>query len=298
MNPALTERDGGIGTMSGEQDRGGAKPARNPFFDEADAPPIRRVARPKPPPGIISAGGVDMARAHASGILIREATAAETTLDEPRVVVGVETDPRKVPTHRTLIEGREAREDGARSAMLPGAGGDAPLWTPAAIPPPSALPPTAAPPVDPRAATIERDRQALPPWMRVAVVLVLLLLVAGLVRRLRLALAVPDEPAVTAQVPPPTALSPLPPPPLAPTPAATAVPEPATAAPSRPAVTGEPTTSPTSPTAPTAPTASPTAPTAPTASPTAPAPTRPAGKPAAPQKPSYTPPFQMPGEKN
>src|SRR4029079_10983314 len=68
----------------------------------------------------ITAGGVDMARAHASGIRVRDAATPEHPVDEPKVVVSAETDERKVPTHKKLLEGRDAGEE--RSAMLPEAG--------------------------------------------------------------------------------------------------------------------------------------------------------------------------------
>ena len=59
--------------MSGTDDRGQAKPGKTPSFEESDvAPPARPRKKAKPPPNIITAGGVDMARGHASGIQVRE----------------------------------------------------------------------------------------------------------------------------------------------------------------------------------------------------------------------------------
>src|SRR4051812_43577798 len=100
----------------GDDDRGSAKPAaKNPFFDDADGPPSPpiRSRKAKPAPAMMTAGGVDMARAHASGIKVREAM-PEQPVEQAKVVVAVETDPRKVPTHKRLLEGREARDDGTR----------------------------------------------------------------------------------------------------------------------------------------------------------------------------------------
>jgi hypothetical protein len=261
--------------MSGEQNPGGPKPAQNPFYDETDAPQPRRAKRTKPPPGIISAGGVDMARAHASGIKVREGTAAEPTLDQPRVVVAVETDPRKVPTHRKMIDGRDAGEDGARSAMLPGAG-SAPAGRPPPATPVEAAAPAAvaAPRVDPDAETLKRNRQELPAWMRVAAVLVLFLLVAGVVRRVRLAAAVPEQEPIVAST---VAARPAPPPTEAAPPSAVPAAVPA------PVETAEPTRA--------------AAPRAAASEPEA----RPAPRPVKappPSRPTYTPPFQLPGEKN
>lgn len=99
------------------------RPAANPFFDDVGGSrPPPRARRQKPPPGIITAGGVDMARAHASGIKIREAPAPVIVPDEPRVVIAVETDERKVPTHPRLLEGRDGD---ARAALLPATPDDA-----------------------------------------------------------------------------------------------------------------------------------------------------------------------------
>lgn len=57
-----------------------------------------------------------MARGHASGIKIREAPPPFVPVDEPRVVIAVETDARKVPTGPRMVEGRD---DGARAVLLP-----------------------------------------------------------------------------------------------------------------------------------------------------------------------------------
>jgi hypothetical protein len=108
--------------MGSDQDRAPKGPVANAFFDDAGvrsgARPPPRARRPKPPPGIITAGGVDMARAHASGIVVREQRAPDVAKDEPRVVIAVETDARKVPTHPRLIEPRASA--GATAADAPG----------------------------------------------------------------------------------------------------------------------------------------------------------------------------------
>ena len=104
--------------MSGERDRSGSDPTKHPFLDDSAPRALPRARRAKPPPGIITAGGVDMARAHAAGIRVREGTGPDLPRDEPRVVLAVESDPRKVPTSRRLLEARAAA-DGAREALLP-----------------------------------------------------------------------------------------------------------------------------------------------------------------------------------
>ena len=266
--------------MSGEKDRSGRRPSRNPLFDESDAPP-RRARKAKPPPGIITAGGVDMARAHASGIKVRDGVAAENTLDEPRVVVAVETDLRKVPTHRRLLDGRDAAEEGARSPVLPAGSPQASSpWAAPASPGEapldrSALPSASAPQPELDAETLKRRRPRFPLWMRVAAVLVLILLTAGLVRRVRLATGDPPPPVVAVER---TALPTLP----------------AEPAPTPPPATARAPRSPVPPVAP-----------------LAPEPRSTAGEPEAkagagaraartppPPRPAFTPPFQMPGEKN
>lgn len=105
--------------MSGERDESGSDPAKQPILGDSAPRALPRARRAKPPPGIITAGGVDMARAHAAGIRVREGTGPDVPRDEPRVVLAVESDPRKVPTSRRLLEARAADADGARAALLP-----------------------------------------------------------------------------------------------------------------------------------------------------------------------------------
>ena len=281
---------------NGEDDRGEAKPGKNPFLDEAGVPPVRQ-RKAKPPPNIISAGGVDMARAHASNIKLRDNTAPEPTLDQPRVVVAVELDPRKIPTHRRLIEGRDPA-DSARSAMLPGgainatppsgvrspasarkvvpvaavataAGATAGGAATAAAAPPQATAPAPVP-----------DSRKLPAWTRVAVVLALLLFVVGIAQRFRPhGDAVVDEGAPVRSpifVTPPPPVEPAAPTAVATAPHAQVAPPPVAPAPTATA---------------TAATAAQTA--KPTAQPARPPPVAPA-----PPRATFTPPFQLPGEKN
>jgi hypothetical protein len=282
--------------MSGDDNRS-SKPgtAPGPFFDEADAPRRARARRTKPPPGIITAGGVDMARAHASGIKIRAGAVPDHPIDEPRVVIAVETDARRTTTHKRILDTREPEEDGARSALLPGtpglAGGHPQTpgdpgpgaagriaerapdeRTPRAAPEPGiALPPP--PPAKPRA-------HPLPVWMRVAMALAALLLVAGLVRRVRTMSSGPESLAPPPSAPPPAAL-PLPTGAVAPPTVPARAPEPAAS----PAETVKPAPAPPRP----APVGAPDASTRPQRSP-----------PAAPatSKPAFVPPFQLPGEKD
>lgn len=266
--------------MSGEQKGGSAKPGANPFFDESEEPrPLPRARRLKPPPGIISAGGVDMARAHASNIRVPGGGIPALLPDEPRVVVSVETDARKVPTHKRLLDGRDPDDD-TRSALLPGTPGEATLNSRARAP--SDQPPALAAPPRP-APAVARPRPApekMPAWMRVALPVVLLLLLLGIARRARLWLAAP-EPA------PPVAVlaTPAPPPVVVEAPAVVRTVAPA------PELTAEEPAPPASPrrVAP-APVASATV----TAE-AAPRVARPAPPPTA--RPENTPPFELPGEK-
>jgi len=276
---------------NGEDDRGEAKADANPFLDGAEprvrdvvadvvtdvVPDVVRKRRPKPPPNIISAGGVDMARAHASGIKLRDNTAPEPTLDQPRVVLAVETDPRKVPTHKRLLEGREPAGDGSRSALLPGGAINATPPSGGNVASSKGSPSGAAPaPAEAAGTSIEPPRR-LPAGMRAALVLVLLLVVGGIAQRIRPR----GESPVDARGPasrPPVPISVAPPlPTFAPAPRPQAVSPPESAA------------------------------AAATPAPAAPAPTsapRPAVQPArpppasAPPRATFTPPFQLPGEKN
>jgi hypothetical protein len=276
--------------MSGEDDRANAKASKNPFFDELDAPPPARVRRAKPPPSVITAGGVDMARAHASGIQVKDTGSAQK-VDEPRVVLAVETDPRKVPTDKKLLEGRDASADGSRAAMLPGTPGATPM--PAAVggtwgsrspglPSEEATVVTAPAPAPAPVAARAPDDRKLPLWMRVAMVVVGLLLVAGVMKRAGLFQGdEPAAPAVTLRTPPP----PAPPPSPAPPPAVTApAVETATAAPPQTAV------APPEPPKPAPPPAEP----APAAAP--PRTAKPVQAPG-PPKPTFKPPFELPSEK-
>jgi hypothetical protein len=253
----------------GDDDRRAAKPAaKNPFFDDEDAPLPVRARKAKPAPSMMTAGGVDMARAHASGIQVREAM-PDQPIEEAKVVVAVETDPRKVPTHKRLLEGREARADGTREAMLPGEGGPNPWSSTAGAAVDRAASPsaTAATPVPGVAAKNPQGAG----WTRIALVLVVLLLAAGVVRRASLYLA--EEPA-----PPPVVAAP--PPPVEPAPLPTA----AAAKTIERAETAAP--------VPEAP-----RPIATTAEPTATAAPRPVRAPP-PPRPTFQPPFELPREKN
>lgn len=195
--------------MSGEQDRktppqgaraiaasaNKARPAAggNPFLDDGSAPPAAssRAKKPKPPPGIMSAGGMDMARAHAENILPKK-NLPEQPSDMPRVVVTVETDPRRMPTNPKLIEGKGDSTRPPPDEVAAKASGASP-WATTAAPElldkrslPSAnlaIPAEKAPPAS---APAQRKQEPMPIWLRAAVVIVLLLLVAGVVKRLRL----------------------------------------------------------------------------------------------------------------
>jgi hypothetical protein len=262
--------------MSGEDDRGQAPAKKTPLFDEADVI-LPRARRVKPPPGIISAGGVDMARAHASGIKLRDAAAPEPVTDQRRVVVAVETDPRKVPTHKRLLEGRDPTEDGTRSAMLPG--GTLHATAPATPASGSAIArgarPNAAqaePAVAPPAPIKE---QKLPLAMRVALVTILLLVLVGVAERYREpvadgSLAAKTRAATVVNAEPPLPVQPAMPSPFVEAPRVAVLPvssSPASSAASSapPASNGE-------------------------------ALRRPAKTP--PPRATFTPPFQLPGEKN
>jgi hypothetical protein len=263
--------------MNGEDERGQAK-AKDPVREEAGAhpPPSPPAARPrrkvKPPPNIITAGGVDMARGHASGIVPRSGGSREPVGNQPRVVLTVDTDMRRAPTHKGIVVERALRERGPRSARLPGQGGDflreAVRRGPARSAPSLASTPDAQPPGPP-----PDPQKQLPVWMRVAFAAVLLLLLAGVAQRFRSAPAsgrgAPPAPAFTlAELP---LAEPLP------APSATPV---------------------------TAPSVSVTASAPPAASIASaarlprPAQAAPHPPPASPPKPAFMPPFQLPGEKN
>lgn len=109
--------------MTRKDDPQETQPTRNPFIDEPVPAPLPRLKKQRPA-GIMSAGGVDMARAYATDIHVRAAQ-PERPLAEERVVVSVETDPRRVQTERRLVDPREPTDDGTRAALLPGAPGPA-----------------------------------------------------------------------------------------------------------------------------------------------------------------------------
>lgn len=283
--------------MSGADDRSHERPGHTPSFDEADIPlPARPRRKAKPPPNIITAGGVDMARGHATGILPRNGASAGPSLDEPRVVLAVETDPRRVPTHRRLVEAREG-EDGARPALLPGSSHPTPVSTAKArIPesgrrvdrsPETPRNPSVAP--APAPAPAPAEEKVLPAWMRLAFAAVLLLSLVGVAQRFRGtsspvgvpiagdSLYTPLRPVTgePVSVPPPMTELHAEPPPVSLPPSATAEPPapPPPAAPSAgpthaPATTGEPARAPRT------------------------------HSPAPVARPSFAPPFQLPSEKN
>jgi hypothetical protein len=162
------------------------------------------VRKQKPPPGFISAGGVDMARGHAGNIQPKALGAA--TPPPPKVVLSVETDTRRVPTAPRLIAGGKGDSErpppavleaavaagavagaspwGAPAAPVAGEAAASP-WGAAAVEvvdkrdlPSANLPVAPPPPVAPA-------KQKSSGWLRYAVVLMLVLLAAGVVRRVR-----------------------------------------------------------------------------------------------------------------
>jgi len=262
-----------------------------------------------------------MARGHASNIVVREAPVPEIPPDEPKVVIALETDPRKVPTHRRLLEGREAAlsgGDGARAAMLPvHAGGPSQEPVPRAAAAaggrearpaqsqqttqPSARLPTlprrgtsegedpAAPGAGthalPGAAGARAQREASAPWLRTALVVVFFGLAGGAALRLRARSEhVEVRPLHAAHL----SLPALEPQAITPLPL-TAEPTPAEPPIARSEAASPATTTP-------APTAAP-----PPSPPQAPAPNAEPARHvarAAAAKPAFTPPFQLPFEKN
>jgi hypothetical protein len=139
---------------------------------------------------MITAGGVDMARGHAGNIQPKGLGEALTP-PVPRVVLAAATDPRRVPTAPRLIAG--GKPDGAAAA----AGGLAVAspWSTAAVEvvdkrdlPSANLPIAPAPVVAP-----EKEKEKSGGWLRFAVVLMLLLLAAGIVRRVYMATSGPDS---------------------------------------------------------------------------------------------------------
>lgn len=174
----------------------------NPFL--AEAPPAAAAApaapaarrRGKPPPGIISAGGVDMARAHASNI--RPAPDTEgPRMETAKVVLSVESNPRRIQTMRNLEALRPPGAAGAAAGPSPWAKGEA--VDKAALP-------SANVPGEAAEQEKKKDKSGAF-WLRLATVLVLLLLLAGVVRRVRLYVQPPAPAAPTHTggplVPPP-----------------------------------------------------------------------------------------------
>jgi hypothetical protein len=176
---------------------GGGPPPLPPEQAPAAAP-AARVRKAKPPPGIIMAGGVDMARGHAANIQPKALGSAQTPA-VPRVVVSVETDPRRVPTAPRLIPAGRAPANATTND------GKASPWGAIAVEvvdkrdlPSANLPVTAPAPAAP-------EEKKGGGWLRYAVVLVLLLLAAGIVRRVRMAAGpdTSDAPQRTIAVAPP-----------------------------------------------------------------------------------------------
>ena len=172
-----------------EQPRAASGPP--PLPDAADpAPaPAPKVKREKPPPAFISGGALDSGRGHAANILPRAPVAP--TPAPPRVVLTVETDSRRVPTAPRLIAGgkgdserpppavMEAADAAALAAASPSPWGTAAVEVVDKRDLPSAnLPIVAAPVIAP-----QKPRSS--GWLRYAVVLMMVLLAAGVVRRVR-----------------------------------------------------------------------------------------------------------------
>lgn len=178
-----------------------AGPPPLPQQQAAPAPaaaPAARVRKQKASPGIIMAGGLDMARGHAENIQPKTLGAAHTP-EVPRVVLSVETDLRRAPTMPRLIPAGKpngalfpAPAEAAATAPTSGDGKASP-W--GAIPVPVAVDkrdlPSANLPVTAPVAAPEKKKGG--GWLRYAVVLMLLLLAAGIVRRVRMT-AGPDDP--------------------------------------------------------------------------------------------------------
>lgn len=174
----------------------------NPFLDEAGSSTSSRAKKPKPPPAIISAGGVDMARAHAANVQPKPQIEGRTA-EVAKVVVAVETDPRRVrtgprlahsgvgpdsnrtPAEKTLESARPppVAEGAAATAAAAAAAGPSP-WAaaPAEVLDKKALPSANLP--KPEAAPPKDDRQkGTPLWLRLSAVATLLLLAFAVVRR-------------------------------------------------------------------------------------------------------------------
>ena len=194
--------------MSGEDERtrrAGAKVAAtprpaagaNPFTDAAAPPPGApapapgKVRRGKPPPGIISAGGVDMARAHASNIRPL-ADSEQKVIEQAKVVLSVEkADPRRQRTVRRID-----MAPGEYNGPMPTMGaGESPWAKPTSETVDKAALPSANLPRDSKAADkaadkapeTQRRRMAGGIWIRLATGVVALLLVAGIGKQYYLA---------------------------------------------------------------------------------------------------------------
>jgi hypothetical protein len=215
----------------------------NPFLDEAGSSISSRAKKPKPPPAIISAGGVDMARAHAANVQPKPQIEGRTA-EVAKVVVAVETDPRRVrtgprlahsgvspdsnrtPAEKTLESARPpavAESAAAAAGPSPWAAAPAEVLDKTALPSANLPKPEAAPPKDDR-------KKGSPLWLRLSAVATLLLLAFAVVRRFWLlpsgheagfgpvstsigvAPPLPDDPtaAPTATAAPSVALAPTP----------------------------------------------------------------------------------------
>ena len=211
--------------MSGENNQSrrvapqGAAPAKpaatprpaaggNPFLESAPPAAAARpaaVRRGKPPPGIISAGGVDMARAHASNIR-PAADTEQKPVDTAKVVLAVETDPRRIRTIPRMdgirpnagVPPTGVAAPAAVAAGAVAAGAKASPWANAKGPTPEAVdkralpsanipsaepPPVAAPPVTAPKKEKEKDKAAF--YLIIAAAVVLVLLVAGVFKQFR-----------------------------------------------------------------------------------------------------------------
>lgn len=172
--------------------------------------PAPKIKKEKPPPAFISGGALDMARGHAANIQPKAQGAV--TPPPPRVVLTVETDTRRVPTAPRLITGgkgdserpppavMDAADAAALAAASPSPWGTAPVEVVDKRDLPSAnLPVMHAPVIAP-----QKPRSS--GWLRYAVLLMLILLAAGVVRRVRgvgRAEVATDAPSRTIAVAPP-----------------------------------------------------------------------------------------------
>lgn len=184
----------------------------NPFVDDAPtgtpAPGTAKPRRGKPPPGIISAGGVDMARAHASNI--RPLAESEQKTDEAKVVLVAEkVDPRRMRTVRRIDINPEELAAAAAAAR-----GESP-WAQKGA---EAVDKTALPSANlpgatkPGAAEEKKKEKALGAWwIRGATVVVILLLIAGVSKRIYMSSKRNGDTPPTAYTGSPLIPEPLPP---------------------------------------------------------------------------------------